>query len=354
MGKDQNAEVIVVGGGIAGLSAAIYLGRAERDVLVLDSGRSMARWEPDVENYPGFPEGIAGGELVQRMREQARRFGARIVEDEIVRTGRKLGRFILHSQAHRYVAVRVLLATGIFHLPPQIEGVTECLGHSMFFCKDCDGYRVRGKSVAVFGWTNDTVETALALLFYSATVAIVTHGRKPCWDRQHDSWLKEYNIPVYKEPIVAVGREGCQVRSLKLPKGAELEVDALFTMRGDVYLNKLARGFGASVDEEGQVVVDLRMRTTVKGLYAAGCVTPANCQMIIAAGQGATAAQTINRDLFEASLETHSLRRFRGAQLQELSQTGTSQDRKTIYGKHRKNHRSGRARKRGLQPMDAV
>src|SRR5206468_12759574 len=82
-----------------------------------------------------------------------------------------------------------------------------------------------------------------------------------------------------------------------------------------IYLNKLAKGLGAKVDEEGQIVVDANMRSTVAGLYAAGCVTPANCQMIIAAGQGATAAQAINRDLFEESLAKHSLRSFRATQL---------------------------------------
>jgi thioredoxin reductase (NADPH) len=89
----------------------------------------------------------------------------------------------------------------------------------------------------------------------------------------------------------------------------------LFTTRGDIYFNELAKELGAKVNAAGDVVVDLGMRTTVEGLYAAGCVTPANCQMIIAAGQGAIAAQAINRDLFEESLATHSLRRFRRRQL---------------------------------------
>ncbi len=91
----------------------------------------------------------------------------------------------------------------------------------------------------------------------------------------------------------------------------ELEqVDAIFTTRGDIPHSGLATGIGASVDPEGQIIVDERLRTNVPGLYAAGCVTPANCQMIIAAGQGAIAAQAINRDLFEESLRQHTLPRF--------------------------------------------
>ncbi|MBA2742761.1 MAG: FAD-dependent oxidoreductase, partial [Chthoniobacterales bacterium] len=87
--------------------------------------------------------------------------------------------------------------------------------------------------------------------------------------------------------------------------------------RGDVYHTELAEGLGAELDNVGQIRVDEQMRTTVPHVYAAGCVTPANCQMIIAAGQGATAAQAINRDLFEESLRNHSLRQFREVQLHE-------------------------------------
>ena len=96
-----------------------------------------------------------------------------------------------------------------------------------------------------------------------------------------------------------------------------MKIDYIFTTRGDVFHTDLAEQLGAELDDEGQIKVDQCLRTTVPRLYAAGCVTPANCQMIIAAGQGATAAQAINRDLFVEDLESHSLRRFRAVQLAE-------------------------------------
>ena len=330
LAQPRQAEVIIVGGGMAGLSAAIYLGRAERDALVIDSGKSMARWEPDVRNYLGFPEGISGEELVKRGREQVEASGVSRVEDEVVKARLRKNIFTLQGKAGSYQAKRLLLATGIFHPPPEIEEATECLGESVFFCKDCDGLRVRGKQVAVYGRSNDTVEYALGMLYYSPCVIIVTDGKRPRWDRQHMDWIEEYKIPVYLKPITDARREGCQVQSLIFGDGMEVEVDGLFRTRGDVYFNKLARSLGAEVDEQGEVVVDACMRTTVPGLYAAGCVTPANCQMIIAAGQGATAAQAINRDLFEESLATHSLRHFRGRQLQTLKETGVAKDRKAL------------------------
>jgi len=95
MKRTIHAESIIVGGGMAGLSAAIYLGRARRDTLVIDSGKSMARWEPDVQNYLGFPDGIAGQELIYRGRKQARRFGARFMKDQVLGGKRKNGCFTL-------------------------------------------------------------------------------------------------------------------------------------------------------------------------------------------------------------------------------------------------------------------
>jgi len=315
MPETANAEVIVVGGGLAGLSAAIYLGRAKRDTLLIDSGRSMARWEPDVQNYLGFPEGIAGDELLRRARRQARRYHVKFARDEIAAAARRKDGFRLRGKKGSYLGRRLLLATGIFHIPPDIPGLKPCLGRSMFFCKDCDGYRVQGRSIAIYGWTNETVAYALAMLFYSSCVAIVTDGRPPRWDRAHARWIREYEIPVYRKRIFGARRNGTALKALNFEGGMEARVDALFTTRGDIYLNKLAKGLGAKINREGEIVVDFDMRTTVPGLYAAGCVTPANCQMIIAAGQGATAAQGINRDLLEESLATHSLRRFRGRQL---------------------------------------
>jgi len=303
-------EVIVVGGGLAGLSAAIYLGRARRDTLVIDRGKSMARWEPDVQNYLGFPEGIGGEELVERGRNQARRYEVDFVEDDVEHATLEKDLFVLHGK-QAYAARRVLLATGIFHVPPEVDGVTDCLGKSLFFCKDCDGYRVQGKRVAIYGANKEAAEYALALLVYTPSVAVITDGHDPRWDETHSNWLQEYKIPVYRQPIVCVKRNGDQIQGLCFSDGAELKLDALFTTRGDIYINKLAKALGAEVDAQGEIVVDPDCATSVRGLYAAGCVTPANCQMIIAAGHGAVAAQAINRDLFEESLRTHSLRRFR-------------------------------------------
>ena len=313
--KSSVREVIVVGGGIAGLSAAVYLGRSQRDTLVIDSGHSMANWEPHVENYLGFPKGVAGEKLIEAGERQARRHEVDFVTDEIKSVRRTKKLFVLRGKTKSYRATRLLIATGIFHIPPDIPGVRECLGHSMFFCKDCDGYRVRGKRIAICGANNEAVEYALGMLHYSPTVVVITNGEKPRWDKKHAAWLREYEIPIETARVKDVEHRRRKILALIFGRETCVKTDYIFTTRGDIFHTNLAEQLGAKLDADGQIVVDHCMRTSVPRLYSAGCVTPANCQMIIAAGQGAIAAQAINRDLFEESLRTHSLRRFREVQL---------------------------------------
>lgn len=308
MSTIEQQEVLIIGGGLAGLSAAVYLGRSRRKTLLVHSNHSMAKWETDVQNYLGFPEGIDGNELLRRGQAQVRRFEVGMVEDEILSLQKATdGTFRAQGGAQEYLAKRVLIATGLTHLPPDIPGVKECLGKSLFFCKDCDAFRVQGQRIVIIGHSNEAADYALAMLLYSPSVVIATNGNRPRWDSAHAAWLGEYRIRIWEERICKVDQTDGQLRALTFEQGDELVVDAVFTSRGDVYHSELAEGAGAALDSTGQVLVDADLKTTVPGLYAAGCLTPANCQMIIAAGQGATAAQAINRDLFETSLREHCL-----------------------------------------------
>jgi thioredoxin reductase (NADPH) len=312
----EDWDVIIVGGGFAGLSAAIYLARAMRRTLVLDAEESLGKWEPEIQNYFGFPEGISGTKLLQRGLEQAKRFGAEVLRDEVERVEiDPEGGFYVHGRHVRFHAMRVLLTTGLYHLPPKVKGADECIGHTLFFCKDCDGYKVQGKTIAVIGRNDEAVEYALGLTLYSPCVMIATNGEKSAWSPQHEKWIQEYEIPVHRGKIEEIQHtQGC-LAALCFADGTVAKTDFVFTARGDIYYNQLGKQLGAELDEAGQIVVDHKQRTSVPGLYAAGCVTEANCQMIISAGHGAAAAQAINRSLFEESLRNHSLKRYRAEQI---------------------------------------
>src|SRR4051812_42957287 len=249
----KTREVIVVGGGIAGLSAAIYLARAQRDTLVIDSGHSMAKWEPKVENYLGFPKGVDGEDLLKNGRKQAERYGAEFLEDKITAARAVSGGFLLDGEKANYRATTVLLATGIFHIPPDIPGVKECLGHSMFFCKDCDGCRVRGKRIAIIGANNEAVEYALGMLYYSPCVIVATNGERIRWDKQHAAWLEEYEIPVETGRIRDLRHRRRKIQALMYDSEREVKIDYLFTTRGDIFHTELAEKLGAKLDREGQI-----------------------------------------------------------------------------------------------------
>lgn len=317
-------EVIVVGGGLAGLSAAIYLARALRDVLIVDAGESLALWEPEIQNYLGFPDGISGRELLERSRAQAKKFGAESVSDEIVEASRTDHFFRLRGREKEYRSRKLLLATGVYHLPPKIPEADPCIGKSMFFCKDCDGYRIQDKRVAVVGANEMAVRYALGLLTYTDHVTLLTNGDKPSWSPKQATRLREFCLPVIDARISHTHQANGFIHKLEFESGPPLDLDCLFTTRGDVFHNSLARQLGARLDTEGQVCVDLDMRTCIPGLYAAGCVTPANCQMIIAAGHGATAAQAINADLFDECLASGELRQRRCEQLPSIAKKNAS------------------------------
>jgi thioredoxin reductase (NADPH) len=302
-------DAVIVGAGLAGLSAAVYLGRSRRRALLLDAGESMARWEPLVQNYLGFPEGLSGHALLERGRLQARHFDVPMVRDRVTRISRRAGKFVLEG-AGSYGCKRVLLATGLTHLLPEIVGADACLGRSVLFCKDCDAYRVQGKRIVIYGLRNEAARYALAMLAFSPSVTIVTDGRKPVWDDGLQASLREYGVSVRLERVTELSHRDGRLAAVLFHEGPPCEAEAMFTTRGDVFHTALAEELGAAQDQEGQLVVNVDMRTSVPGLYAAGCVTPANCQMIIAAGQGAAAAQAIDRDLFDESLRLHTLPRY--------------------------------------------
>ena len=143
----------------------------------------------------------------------------------------------------------------------------------------------------------------------------MTNGEAPAWDAENARWTSDCQIPVVRERVCDLEHAQGQLGALRFADGRRLKVDFVFTTRGDIYYSQIAKQLGAKTDGEGQIVVDCGMRTNIPGLFAAGCVTEANCQMIIAAGQGAAAAQAINRSLFEDGLKNQS---FKARRLEQL------------------------------------
>lgn len=294
-------DCIIVGGGPAGLSAAIYLGRFLRKVLILDS--EDGRWETHEvnENYFGFPDGIPTIELRRRGVQQAQKFGAEL-EIDVVRSVEKNGdRFNVETKKTTYQAKTILFATGVRDRFPHFENMYDCLGKSLFWCITCDGYKTQNKKVLVVGYNNEVLTTALQFLNYTKDVMVVTNqaaGAVQLNQRLVDI-LSERHIPIYETCIENVEVKEGLFEVITLANGEKIKTDFMFSMQGATPNSEIAQAMGVSTDEFGYILSDVEQRTNVTGVYAAGDVTKEFAhQIVTAAHEGAQAAQAINYDLY--------------------------------------------------------
>jgi len=295
-------DALVIGGGPAGLSAAVYLGRACRSVAVVDCKRpGRSDYAQVNHNYLGFPEGIAALELSARGREQAERFGARFYEAEVARLWQAEGLFaaeapgglILHGRA-------VVLATGVEDRWPAFPGHEEFVGRTMHWCIVCDGYEMQGQRVVVAGNDEETARTACRLLRFTERVTLLTNdgslGLRPAIVRH----LDDRGIRVVVGRIVgARAKERGVFEAVLLEGGGELELDHLFSHQGAAANSALARALGVELSPGGYIRVDTEGWTSLPGVYAAGDVTRLFAhQIATAVHEGAAAATALNFDLF--------------------------------------------------------
>jgi thioredoxin reductase (NADPH) len=295
-------DCVVVGGGPAGLSAAIYLARFQRSVLVVDGADGRSSFHQVNENYLGFPKGIPARRLRLLGRQQARRFGVRFATDRLVDAAAEGDLFRFRGQGRRvYRGRTAVLATGVVDHFPEVTGWREAVGRSLFWCITCDGYKVRDRRVAVVGAADEAAGTTLQLRNFTDQLSFVTN-RPPGRSGLGDAWrqrLGAVGIDLIEGQIEdARGDEGL-LHSLVLVGGREVPVDYVFSQQGARPSSDLAERLGARRDESGYVDVDEEQRTSVARLYAAGDVTRAfSHQVVTAAHEGAQAAQAANYDLY--------------------------------------------------------
>ena len=298
---DEPLDCLVVGGGPAGLSAAIYLARFRRRFRVIDGGLSRAATIPLSHNHPGFPDGIGGPELLARMRRQAEIYGARIDSGlvEGLERRRDDGTFVA-AVGDGGVVVRagtVLLATGVMDIEPDLPDVEGAVRRGLIrHCPICDAYEVIDRKVAVIGHGASGLGEALFLRTYTADLTLLTLGT--AMDLTDDEWrtAAEAGIRVVEDPVTRVVTEGDRIAALETD-GEEHRFDTLYSALGCRVYSDLARGLGAEHNDIGSLVVDERQETSVPGLYAAGDVVSALNQIGVAMGQAAIAATAIHNRL---------------------------------------------------------
>lgn len=291
-------DCLVVGGGPAGLTAAVYLARFHLDTLVVDGGKSRAAMIPCTHNHAGFPEGIAGKELIARMKTQAQEYGAKIVDGYVTRLDRTEQGFAANWGSGDVAAKTVLLATGVTNRrPPMDEDLhDEALARGLIrYCPICDGYEVTDKKVGVIGSDSHGVAEAMFIRSFTADVTLIAPDKALKLKPEDHEKLKAANIDCADGPAQAVAiSDECIVVDTA---DGHFAFDSVYPALGSDTHVQLAEQVGARLSETGCIGVDAHQRTNVPGLYAAGDVVIGLDQISHAMGEGGVAATTIRNDL---------------------------------------------------------
>ena len=272
-------NIVIVGSGPAGISAALYAVRAGVDTTVLTKGPGALDRAEKIENYYGFAQPVSGAELERRSIENARRLGVQFVTAEAVGLT-YTDRLTVETVGKDYPADAVILATGASRAVPRIPGLAGLEGHGVSYCAACDAFFYRGKDVAVLGSGEYALHEVQALLPVVRSVTLLTNGAPLTADFPPE-------VTVCPQAVEAVLGETV-VTGVQLSGGAQLPVSGVFVALGVAGSTALARKIGAEVDGN-RIVVDARMQTTVPGLYAAGDCTGGLLQVAKAVYEGAQA-----------------------------------------------------------------
>jgi thioredoxin reductase (NADPH) len=293
----ETLDCLIVGGGPAGLTAANYLARFRRRILVADSGTSRARLIPRSHNYPGF-RGISGAELLDTLRAQVSDHGAPIVRRTVCALeadAQSDANFRVRLENGEIIAARtVLLATGIVDDSPDLPGLEDFIDRGIVrYCPICDAFEGLDQRIGVVGPAGKAAGKAEFLRTYSRHVTLFLTDGPEALPKPVIESLGVKGVQVAPERVVAIepARQGVFAR---LAGGATVEVDILYPAMGCAVRSELATSLGARTDEEGNLTVDSRQRTTIANLFAAGDVVSDLHQLTVATGHAAIAATAIH------------------------------------------------------------
>jgi thioredoxin reductase (NADPH) len=292
----ETTDCLIIGGGPAGLTAAIYLARFRRNVLLVDDGLSRARLIPESHNYPGFA-GISGVKLLDRLREHAQRYGARLQVGRIEELRKTEDGFSARLNESTLSAPRILLATGIVDESPDLPGLKDAIYRgALRFCPICDGYEAIDKRIGVLGRFSDALKKAEFLRTYSRNVVLLAADHPPTISREDADRLRKAAISLPSRQVIDVERPAETVAAV-LSNGERVEMDILYPALGCEVRSQLATALGARCNDAGNLHVDDKQRTSVEGLYAAGDVVTDLHQISVATGHAAIAATAIHNSL---------------------------------------------------------
>ncbi|MGR3498552.1 MAG: NAD(P)/FAD-dependent oxidoreductase [Limimaricola soesokkakensis] len=291
-------DCIIVGGGPAGLTAGIYLARFLRDTALFDAGRPRAHRIPRTRNLPGYPDGIEGPELLDRMRRQLDHYDVEIRRDHVTSASRIDGGFRVEADGGALETRTLILATGVTNRPPQIpeeihdEGVARGL---IRYCPICDAYEVRGKKVAILGSGPHAVAEGRFVRHYAEDVTVVRPEHAPL-DDDGERALSKAGLKILPSHRREIRLDGDEI-VVEMQDGREARFDTLYVALGTDPHSDLARDLGADLTEAGCIPVDEHCETSVEGLFAIGDVIAGLDQIAYGMGHAAVATTAIHNRL---------------------------------------------------------
>lgn len=292
-------DCIIVGGGPAGLNAAVVLGRCRRKVLVFDSTTYRNRYSHGVHNYLTRDD-ILPSELLNIAHQEVKKYGAKMIRKKVV-TARKNddGIFMVKDESGTaYHAKKLLIATGLWDNLPGIPGFQELYGKSVFHCPYCDGWEVRDKEVGVYARNKNGFELALALKCWTGSVTLYTDGRNRLKPSEVET-LVANGITIVSYPIAELEHKDDQLKNIRFKNGEKRHCDALFFVNGFRMQCNLAETFGCTLSKKGVVLTNRQQQTNIEGLYVAGDASKDMHFVVVAAAEGAKAAVIINKELIK-------------------------------------------------------
>jgi thioredoxin reductase (NADPH) len=291
MTDTQNYEVAVVGGGPAGLTAALYTTRLGHETAVIDRGGGRAAMMRETHNVIGVPESVSGKEFLQTARDQVEGYGAefhRTTVTDLTIDREDPRRFHLATPANSIAADRVVLATGFSDGRP--DPPLPRTGRGLHYCLHCDAYMFVDEPVYVMGHGDAAARVAMLMLNFTDEVDLLTREEEPTWSEETARLLEAHPVNVIDAEVADVvnGEEGW-LSAIEFADGTVREYRGGFGMYGAEYNNDLAAGVGAEINDDGTVAIDDHGRTSVEGLLAVGDLTPGHKQIPVAMGEGAKA-----------------------------------------------------------------
>jgi thioredoxin reductase len=299
--KMELLDVIIVGGGPAGLNAAVVLGRCHRKVLVFDTEEYRNRYSHGMHNYLTRDD-ILPGDFIKIAQQEIQKYGIQLICKKVVKGHKNEdGNFIVRdADGVVYYAKKLLVATGLSDNLPEIEGFKELYGTSVFHCPYCDGWEVSGKRIGVYAKNKNGSELALSLKAWSPDVTLFTDGKGKLKPREKEE-LAANGIPVVTKPIAKVEGENGKLKKIVFKGGEEQECDVMFFVNGFTQQCNLAETFDCEISKKGVIVTNRFQQTSTPGLFVAGDADKDVHLVVVAAAEGAKAGITINKELQKES-----------------------------------------------------